>query len=90
MEITFYYNECEVYFKWRPPSLSELTPLVFNTWLTHLCSEASKYPVHGTYVRDIKNQGGFKAYLNGKKRRTKYPLGMLKDPHLLHLVINWL
>ena len=27
--------------KWRPPSLSELTPMVFNTGLTHLGSEAS-------------------------------------------------
>ena len=26
---------------WRPPSLSELTPMLFNTWLTHFCSEAS-------------------------------------------------
>ena len=29
--------------KWRPPSLSELTPMIFNTGLTHLGSEASKY-----------------------------------------------
>ena len=29
--------------KWRPPSLSELTPIVFNTGLTHLGSEASIY-----------------------------------------------
>ena len=28
--------------KWRPPSLSELTPMIFNTELTHLDSEASK------------------------------------------------
>ena len=27
---------------WRPPSLSELTPMIFNTGLTHLGSEASK------------------------------------------------
>ena len=26
---------------WRPPSLSELTPIIFNTGLTHLASEAS-------------------------------------------------
>ena len=26
---------------WRPPSLSELTPMLFNTGLTHLGSEAS-------------------------------------------------
>ena len=28
---------------WRPPSLSELTPMIFNTGLTHLGSEASIY-----------------------------------------------
>ena len=27
----------------RPPSLSELIPMILNTGLTHLCSEASKY-----------------------------------------------
>ena len=26
---------------WRPPSLSELTPMIFNTGLTHLGSESS-------------------------------------------------
>ena len=26
---------------WRPPSLSELTPMIFNMRLTHLGSEAS-------------------------------------------------
>ena len=29
--------------KWRPPSLSELTPMIFNVVLTHYGSEASKY-----------------------------------------------
>ena len=28
---------------WRPPSLSELTPTIFNMGLTHLGSDASKY-----------------------------------------------
>ena len=28
---------------WMPPSLSELTPMIFNMGLTHLGSEASKY-----------------------------------------------
>ena len=28
-------------FIWRPPSLSELTPMIFNTGLTHLGLEAS-------------------------------------------------
>ena len=28
---------------WRSPSLSELTPMIFNTGLTHLDSEASNY-----------------------------------------------
>ena len=27
---------------WRPPSLSELTPMMFDEELTHLSSEASK------------------------------------------------
>ena len=29
--------------KWKPPNLSELTPIIFNTGLTHLGSEAFKY-----------------------------------------------
>ena len=29
--------------KWRPPSLSELTPMVFNTGLTHLGLKATIY-----------------------------------------------
>ena len=28
-------------YNWRPPSLSELTPMLFSTRLTHLWSEAS-------------------------------------------------
>ena len=28
--------------KWRPPSLSELTPMIFNLELTHLSSEVCK------------------------------------------------
>ena len=28
---------------WRPPSQSELTPMLFNTGLTHLGLEASNY-----------------------------------------------
>ena len=31
------------YYIWRPPSQSELTPMVFNTGLTHLGSDASIY-----------------------------------------------
>ena len=31
-----------MHIKWGPPILSELTPMVFNTGLTHLGSEASK------------------------------------------------
>ena len=30
-------------YKWRSPSLSELTPMIFNTGLTYLGSEPSKY-----------------------------------------------
>ena len=29
--------------KWRPLSISELTPMIYNTDLTHLGSEAFKY-----------------------------------------------
>ena len=28
-------------YTWRPPNLSELTPIIFNTELTHLGSESS-------------------------------------------------
>ena len=28
---------------WRPPSISELTPMIFNTVLTHLGSKAAIY-----------------------------------------------
>ena len=31
------------HYKWSPPSLSELTPIIFNTELTHLGSDASNY-----------------------------------------------
>ena len=30
-------------YKWRPPSLSVLTPMIFNTGLTHLGSETSRF-----------------------------------------------
>ena len=33
--------------KWMHPSLSELTPIIFEKELTHLDSEASKYSVLG-------------------------------------------
>ena len=36
-------------YKWRPQSLSELTPMIFNIVLTHLGSEASNY------IRVLKN-----------------------------------
>ena len=46
------------YLNWRPPSLSELTPMLFNTGLTHLGSEASiskidKYILINTRLRII-------------------------------------
>ena len=31
------------YYIWRPPSLSELTPMIFDMGLTHFGSEASFY-----------------------------------------------
>ena len=41
----FLYQYDYKYYKvnWRPPSLSDLIPMVFNTGLTHLGSEASNY-----------------------------------------------
>ena len=38
-----FFKNCFYRMKWRPPSLSELTPIVFNMGFTHLGSEASKY-----------------------------------------------
>ena len=32
----------KLYFIWKPPSLNELTPIIFNMELTHLGTEASK------------------------------------------------
>ena len=37
---------------WRPTSLSELTPIIFNMELTHLCSEVSKYQQNTTSSLD--------------------------------------
>ena len=37
------YNNFNGFLNWRPPSLSELTPMKFNTGLTHLGSETSNY-----------------------------------------------
>ena len=42
--------------KWRPPSLSGLTPMIFSMGLTHLGSEASKYLVFSLkYFLSLKN-----------------------------------
>ena len=42
-------NFLRIYFsiedKWRPPSLSELTPMILDMGLTHLGSKASKYRI---------------------------------------------
>ena len=35
---------------WRPPSLSELTPIIFSAGLTHLGSETSIYVVIVSYL----------------------------------------
>ena len=40
-------------FIWRPPSLSEITPMDFNTWLTHLGSEASIYKENKKLTKKI-------------------------------------
>ena len=37
------YFQLLFYIKWRSPSVSKLTPMIFNAGLTHLGSEASKY-----------------------------------------------
>ena len=41
--------EIEIYiksvFNWRPPSLNELTPIIFDTEMTHLGSEASNLTI---------------------------------------------
>ena len=39
-------NVIRSYDIWRPPSLRELTPMIFNTGLTHLDSEASIYSLN--------------------------------------------
>ena len=47
--------------KWRSPNLNELTPIIFNTGLTHLGSEASKYSIVFFYrceLRIIENYIG--------------------------------
>ena len=43
---------------WRPPSLSELTSIIFNMELIHLGSEASNYPnifQKFTFLQSIRN-----------------------------------
>ena len=39
------YKYMHVFYIWRPPSLSELTPMLFNTGLTNLGLEASIYSI---------------------------------------------
>ena len=41
LKITLF-REIHSYYKCRPPTLSELTPIIFHMKLTHLGSEASK------------------------------------------------
>ena len=41
-----------MYDKWRPSSLSDLTPIISNIELTHLGSEVSKYKVQGCNYTD--------------------------------------
>ena len=41
---------------WRPTSLSELTPMIFNVGLTHLRWEASILKlIHSTFIFDMHN-----------------------------------
>ena len=43
-EMKFYLVYFRVnYYSWRPPSLSELTPMIIDRELTHLGSEASSF-----------------------------------------------
>ena len=45
-------------YSWRPPSLSELTPIIFNTRLTHLSSKVSSYCViYIDYITPINSRG---------------------------------
>ena len=44
------------YLKWRPASLSELTPMIFNTGLTHLGLDAFIYASEKTIIHVIKTQ----------------------------------
>ena len=39
----FLIDRLNLLYNWRPLSQSELTPMVFDTGITHLGSEASKY-----------------------------------------------
>ena len=42
-------NQCDNYI-WRPPSLSDLTPIIFYMGLTHLASEISKWFISVRHV----------------------------------------
>ena len=44
----------DIFAIWRRPSLSELTPIIFNTGLTHLGSVASIYTIK--LLQDKSNQ----------------------------------
>ena len=54
MKLTLKFNLCIALYcislndniidKWRPPSLSELTPIIFNIEMNNLGLDASKYP----------------------------------------------
>ena len=41
--ICYIKSRIDANYGWRPSSLSELTPMLFNMGLTHLGSEASNY-----------------------------------------------
>ena len=45
---------------WRHPSLSELTPMISKTGLTHLDLETSNYPNKFNTYRGIKTQTNWK------------------------------
>ena len=54
MLILLFFSYSNMSFIWKLPSLSELTPMIFNTGLTHLGSQTSNYNIqNGSEVKRI-------------------------------------
>ena len=54
---------------WRPPSLSELTPMIFNMGLTHSGSESSIYM---SVIVNLLLQANQKSEINKKQKSNKF------------------